>query len=262
MSSGDEVVDSSARFFDYSLSIAREFEARLNRLRVFVPHNQSSGNANEAILRDFLSSHAPTSFEVGQGFICDPAAGKVSRQCDILLHDRARFPLVYSDGPIRVVWPMAARMIIEVKTNFEKGDIETALLNIQSALSFDVYWTKGFVFAFTSASLATVAEHLQNLGAELGLGQKEWPTAIFLLDQGVIFHRWGWALQADPPEGILSGRGAYAIRRATTEKGAVVVACLLLFFFETLEFGIPSDTINLLMKFLERHTEPVADSAR
>ena len=259
MSSEDEVVESTARFFDYSLSVAREFEARLNRLRVFVPHNQSSGNANEAILRDFLSSHAPSSFEVGQGFICDPAAGKVSRQCDILLHDRANFPLVYSDGPIRVVWPMAARMVIEVKTNFEKADIEAALLNIQSALSFNVYWTRGFVFAFTSASLPTVAEHLQTLGAELGLGRKEWPTAIFLLDQGVIIHRWGWALQADSPE-VSSERESYAIRRATTERGAVVVACLLLFFFETLEFGIPSDTINLLMEFLKRHTEPVASS--
>jgi hypothetical protein len=43
-------------FFEYCMGVAQEFEARLNRIRVFVKHNLTSGTANEIILRDFLAA--------------------------------------------------------------------------------------------------------------------------------------------------------------------------------------------------------------
>ena len=45
-------------FFEYCVSVAKEFESRMSRMRVFVQHNLSTGTANEVILREFLSKHA------------------------------------------------------------------------------------------------------------------------------------------------------------------------------------------------------------
>jgi hypothetical protein len=61
------------KFFEYCVSVAKEFQSRMNRMRVFVRHNLSSGTANEILLRDFLAKHASGNFSVSQGFICDPS---------------------------------------------------------------------------------------------------------------------------------------------------------------------------------------------
>lgn len=121
-------------FFEYCVSVAKEFQSRMSRMRVFVQHNLSTGTANEVILREFLSKHASGNFEVSQGFICDPSEKKsVSRQCDILVYNKNRYPVVYADGPIKVVWPESVAMVIEVKTTLLKKDIESALENVISA---------------------------------------------------------------------------------------------------------------------------------
>lgn len=84
----------SDKMLDYCIGIAKEFQSRINRMQTFVKkHNLSSGGANETILREFLSAHAPTTYEVGQGFICHPVdRDSVSKQCDILASTRATFP--------------------------------------------------------------------------------------------------------------------------------------------------------------------------
>ena len=101
---------------------ADEFLARLNRIRSFVPeHNLTSGTANEMLLRNFLSEYSSGKFALGQGFICEPTIPDrathhlVSKQCDIIIYDRD-YQLVHSEGEVKVVWPQAVRMVIEVKT--------------------------------------------------------------------------------------------------------------------------------------------------
>jgi hypothetical protein len=93
----------------------------MSRMRVFVQHNLSTGTANEVILREFLSKHAPGNFDVSQGFICDPSEKKwVSKQCDILVYNKNHYPVVYAEGSVKVVWPKSVAMVIEVKTILEK----------------------------------------------------------------------------------------------------------------------------------------------
>ena len=71
--------------------------------------------------------------EVGTGFVMFPhedpnppggpdlydplnqSAYSVSRQCDILIYDVARFPPVFRDGEFVVVRPEAVRAVIEVR---------------------------------------------------------------------------------------------------------------------------------------------------
>jgi hypothetical protein len=106
LSDDDGEMIETETYLNYCSRIADEFQTRLNRLRSFVKHNASSGTANESILRSFLSTHAPSNYVIGQGFIYNPfERDVVSRQCDILIFDQAHFPMVYSDGPISVVLP-------------------------------------------------------------------------------------------------------------------------------------------------------------
>lgn len=97
---------SADRLLLYCQKISQEFNSRLNRIKSFVHHNLSTGTANETILREFLSTHAPEKFAVGEGFICNPFEdNQVSKQCDVLIYDKNNFPLVYSVGSIKVVHP-------------------------------------------------------------------------------------------------------------------------------------------------------------
>jgi hypothetical protein len=118
----------------YCSTLAREFEARRNRVRHFVSSNNlASGNANEALLRDFFASISARTFDVGQGFICDPMRNTVSRQCDILVYDN-RLPLVYREAGITIVWPDATLMVVEVKTSMsDRLTLSAALENISAA---------------------------------------------------------------------------------------------------------------------------------
>ena len=244
------------RFVEYCVGVAREFQARMSRLRVFVQHNLSSGTANEIILREFLSRHAPGHYDVGQGFLCDPSEpGKVSKQCDILVHSQNNYPLVYADGSIKVVWPRAAAMVVEVKTILSKKDIAASLENIVSAKRLNNR-IEGVIFAFRSQTLETVIRNLQAYPSHIA--PEHSPTAILLLDKGIIIHSWGWARHRDyeaakeQPAGIKP----YAVRVAKKEKGAVVVAFLLLLFFHSLDVPmLESNFINMLVNMLEEYTE-------
>ena len=153
----------SDKIIQYCISVGSEFQACLNRIQSFVKHNLSSGTANETILREFLASHAPSSHAITQGFLCDPFEdNKISKQCDILVYNQSHYPLVYSDGSVKIAFPKGARLVIEVKTNFNKKDVVTGIENIESTKKLDSASSNigGIIFAFQSPSLKTVRKHL------------------------------------------------------------------------------------------------------
>lgn len=245
----------SDKMLDYCIGIAKEFQSRINRMQTFVKkHNLSSGGANETILREFLSAHAPTTYEVGQGFISDPIdRDAVSRQCDILVFDQSNFPVIHSDGSVKVVLPDAARMVVEVKTRFTKKEVESSLLNVEAAKKLNTQMT-GVVFAFGSPSLRSVVNNLQRYPDYIHTDEK--PTAILLFDRGIVIHRWGLMRGRDIDRTPGRDPEAFGVRVARRDKGAVVVTFLLLHFFETVAHGLLwSSVANMLLDMLEEHTE-------
>jgi hypothetical protein len=245
----------------YCLSVAQEFQARMNRMRVFVKHNLSSGTANEIILREFLAGHSSGDYHVGQGFISDPTEeDKVSKQCDILVFDQNRYPIVYSDGPIKVVWPEAVRMVIEVKTNLNKEDIETGLENILSAKTMNPY-LYGVIFAFQSPSnLDTVINNLANYQSRVS--PRHGPTAILLLDKGIIIHSWSWERRRDLEAAPETDPNTYAIRAGKSSTNGIVVAFLLLLFYDAIGQTVGvfhADMVNMLMQMFDLYTERVQE---
>jgi hypothetical protein len=238
----------------------------MNRLRVFIKkHNLSSGNANESILRDFLAKHAHGEVRVGQGFICDPFEQvSVSKQCDILIYDQNNYPIVYSDGPITVVLPGAVRMVIEVKTRLNEEHLIAAVGNIMAAREVSPY-SVGVIFAFRSIKYETIIKHLKNYTAP-----NSSPTAILLLDQGIIIHSYAFLrfreqMEGDPlkPTTTLGSTSSYAIRRSKVvrEKGTFVITFLLLLFFHAIRANGLFESIpaNALIHAMEEYTEKLGD---
>ena len=245
------------RMIRYCTGVADEFLARLNRIRSFVPeHNLTSGTANEMLLRDFLSEYSNGKFALGQGFICDPTIPDqathhlVSKQCDIIVYNRD-YPLVHSEGAVKVVWPQAVRMVIEIKTKLNKKDLFDALDNICAAKQVAyMNLTHGLIFAFKSSTTQTIVKHLREYDKELSINHS--PTAILLLDRGTIIHRW------NPVE---SDNEIYQVREGVNGKKAVVMAFLVMFFFDILLEGLfgGSSISNMLRRMLEYRTISVLE---
>lgn len=267
---GDSIMTVSTskhdKYIEYCMSVADEFQARINRMRNFVSHNLSSGTANESILREFLALHAPSEIGVGQGFILDPFDGDgvgASKQCDILVYDQTNYPLVYADGPIKVVMPQAARMVIEVKTTLDGRGLQQAIDNIISAHKVvgRKHGFQGVIFAFQSTQrLGTLLKSLKQHPTPTHA-----PTAILLLDKGIVIHRYGWLRQYEmrnKPQQEGSLVYPYAMRRArSTRKSAVVLTFLLLLYFHAMHLKgfFESIPINAIIETMEEHTELLYD---
>lgn len=250
------IVSNVDRMIKYCTGVADEFLARLDRIRYFVAHNLTSGTAHEMILRDFLASFSTGRFGVGQGFICDPTIPdhlteyRVSKQCDIIVYNRD-YPLIHSEGEVKVVWPQSVKLFIEVKTKLNKKEMVNALDNICSA-KYVPYMrlTDGLIFAFKSSKVQTIIKHLQQYP---NLSIENAPSAILLLDKGVIIHRW------TPVEGEISD--TYEVRAGNNGEKAIVMAFLLMFFFNILmgsSWG-GSGIANMLRRMLEGRTKKISE---
>ena len=96
-------------------------------------HFPSLGRYKERLLADTIRKYLPANVEVGTGFVLFPhsdrdplvapelydplnsSAFSCSRQCDIIIFDSARYPVVFRDGDFVVVRPEAVRAVVEVK---------------------------------------------------------------------------------------------------------------------------------------------------
>ena len=241
------------RMLKYCSSIAKEFEARLNRISVYVPnHKPSVGAANEIILRNFLSQLSTGQYSVGQGFICDPTESDlVSKQCDILVYDAHSYPLVYSEEEIKVVFPQSVIMLVEVKTGLPKRDLLGALENIRTAKQMN-HILNGVIFAFESPHEDTVIKHLNESLVDLPLAHT--PIAILLLKRGTIIHRW-------PGTELGGGESPFRVCVSKKRNSGVVIAFLLLLFFDVLMHGVwgGAEIVNLGRKLLDENTDTVIE---
>jgi hypothetical protein len=107
-------------------------------------HYPSLGQYKERLLADTVRGYLPSSVQVGSGFVLFPhtdeappagalhdplnqSAFSISRQCDILIYDDARFPPIFRDQDFVVVRPEAVRAVIEVKGAISLAETRKAL---------------------------------------------------------------------------------------------------------------------------------------
>jgi hypothetical protein len=110
-------------------------------------HYPSLGQYKERLLADAIRDFLPRTVEVGTGFVMFPhaetepydesqyhdplnhSAFSISRQCDILVYDVAKYPAVFRDRDFVIIRPEAVRGVIEVKGSLSRRDVSDALVS-------------------------------------------------------------------------------------------------------------------------------------
>ena len=124
-------------------------------------HYPSLGQYKERLLADAIKDFLPRTVEVGTGFVMfphpdvnPPAGGRfhdplnqsafsMSRQCDILIYDVAKYPAIFRDRDFVVIRPEAVRAVIEVKGSLSRRDVSNALASFHD---FGVKWRNTQLF--------------------------------------------------------------------------------------------------------------------
>ena len=176
-------------------SAARKLRADFGEL-VSVPHAATKGAEAEKLFRDFLRAHLPKRFDVGAGFIIDPAE-KISRQTDVIVFDALNCPPYRASEEAGIFPNDNVAAAIEVKSRLDKKELEDAfekiaalktlaLTNVPQASKGPISTqTYGCIFAFESAiSMEKISEHYFRLTHKHNLGRH--PDLIGVLDKGVV----------------------------------------------------------------------------
>lgn len=116
-------------------------------------HYPSLGQYKERLLADAIRDFLPRTVEVGTGFVMfphadnsPPAEGRfhdplnrsafaTSRQCDILIHDVVKYPVIFRDRDFVVVRPEAVKAVIEVKGSLNRREISKTLASFHDFAS-------------------------------------------------------------------------------------------------------------------------------
>jgi hypothetical protein len=138
-------------------------------------HYPSVGQYKEKLLANAIREYLPRTVEVGTGFVMFPhaetnptldpdtydplnqSAYSVSRQCDILVYDTTKYPVIFRDDNFVIVRPQAVRAVIEVKGNLSRTDL---LKTLWSFHDFGMKWRNTQLFYLESGVSVTPAPAL------------------------------------------------------------------------------------------------------
>lgn len=160
-----------------------------------IPHHGERGGEVENILKRFLKDHLPKRYDVASGFILD-RGDNVSAQTDVIVYDASSCPVLETYENNLIIPSDNAAVVIEVKSNLTKEDVEDAAekiagIKMLGKSKIDMPpgpWnlnTIGILFAFKSTlSLETVGKHYRSSIAKYGLGKHI--DYIFVLDEGML----------------------------------------------------------------------------
>lgn len=178
-------------FKDIFVSIADKMRADFEASRSAFNHPSLKGSAAENILIEFLRIYLPDHLSVISGIVVDSNGG-VTKQQDIIICDKAKTPVFFTNGDIRVVPIEAVYATIEVKSNLRKQDISSIVNNMLSVkrlikkayysddqvlkrnytiydMEWDYYPVNYFFFAFKSDNSDTLRNELLKQQNDLGL---------------------------------------------------------------------------------------------
>lgn len=101
-----------------------------------IGHPGESGRAREEVLRQFLRAVVPPDFGIDTGFVID-AVGGVSRQVDIVIYRKGRFP-VLNVGGVKYFLVESVAAVLEVKATVQStARLLDALDHVASVKALD-----------------------------------------------------------------------------------------------------------------------------
>lgn len=176
-----------SEIIQYCHSVADEFEDRLRRMQIIVNYKMRSGTAYSEMLRSFLDEHSAGKYHVSEGFIVNPfLKGATSNHCDILVYDQIQYPLLDSEGDVKVVLPRAAAMVVEVEPYLSEERLVRAFDNIRSARKTYPY-VAGIILAFNGLEPEALYQSMLDHAGTWRTGSA--PIAVINMEKGFIAHR-------------------------------------------------------------------------
>lgn len=149
--------------------LARHYEKRVSDIRLKLQgireafsgvHEGEKGRSNEQVLGAFLREFLPGKYSIGDGFVVDSHGG-VSKQCDLILHDRLFNPELFALGPANFYPVEVVYATVEVKTSLDRRAIEDVAEKVRSVkglqyerMSFSHPTESGLAFGMTKPPVA------------------------------------------------------------------------------------------------------------
>lgn len=196
--------------------VAKQMQLDFERARRLSRHPGIKGDTGETIVRSFLSEYLPKNLEISTGQIFD-TNGKVSRQLDIIIHDRDNTPVLYLDKnkrnkliPVECVYS-----VLEVKSFLDKRELQKhksgVFVNMESvrALEKKAFYPGGvilrdtnnygqewtdwpinyYVFAFDSIRLEKLKVYVDQYHSQNNSPPEKRIDTICVLGKGLILNR-------------------------------------------------------------------------
>jgi Domain of unknown function (DUF6602) len=147
----------------FAALLGDSFSSKIDLLAQIIQghHYPSLGRYKERLLSKIIAEYVPNDYEVGTGFVLfvhdateDRAAKpgfdrnnmgsfSISKQCDIIVYDSSRIPVVFRDDDFVVVRPESVKAVIEVKGTANPKEIAGVL---RSFFDFGQKWRQCQLF--------------------------------------------------------------------------------------------------------------------
>jgi len=182
--------------------VANKMRADMEAARSALSHAGLKGSAFEEAFRQFLRDYLPDNLDVSTGQL--DSCGRMTRQLDVVISDRAKTPILYQSSQTRVIPIECVYAVIEVKAHLDTPELDNTLANMDSVrtlekLAFepeyplirtiDLYgqstqiWpVMYFLFAFEGIDIQTIANNLAARRMSRPLNRRI--DTICVLDQG------------------------------------------------------------------------------
>ena len=195
--------------------VAKQMQLNFERARRLSRHPGIKGDTSEVIIKSFLSNYLPQNLQISSGQIFD-TNGKISRQMDIIIHDRDNTPVLFLDSEKRnkLIPVECVYSIIEVKSLLNKRELEKeksgVFVNMESVRtlekkafypSSDVVrdtnnygreWTDWpinyYVFAFDSIKLEKLKQYIDCYHTQNSFPPEKRIDTICVLGKGLVIN--------------------------------------------------------------------------
>ncbi|MGF7117400.1 DUF6602 domain-containing protein [Methanobacterium oryzae] len=195
-------------FDEVSKTMRSDFEKARKAIE---KHPGLKGSSFEETFKEFLREYLPESLDISTGLLVD-SNGNFSKQLDVIISDKAKTPIFFRSGNIRVIPIECAYAIIEIKASLNSKELDKAFENMKSVKNLEkkaYYKPKGaiiysdnlygkeweiwpvnyYIFAYDSTNLIELAKRMHEKNIKDNLSEYLKIDTICVLDKGVICNK-------------------------------------------------------------------------
>lgn len=195
-------------FDEVSKTMRSDFEKTRKAIE---KHPGLKGNSFEEIFKKFLREYLPESLDISTGLLVD-SNRNFSKQLDVIISDKAKTPIFFRSGDIRVIPIECAYTVIEIKSFLNSKELDKVFENMKSVKSlekkayfkpsgaiihsdslygkeWEIWPVNYYIFAYDSTNLIDLAKRMHEKNVKENLPEHLRIDTICVLDKGVICNK-------------------------------------------------------------------------